>query len=260
MRRETGYTIIEIILFVAISGLLILGVLAGFRGSLQSNRYTDTTRSFESHIESQYSGVKSGSIIQDINANGKVQCDTPQESYPGSSDVCVIIGKLLRFTTGVNSSVTTHNIVANIEQSDACHTPATVSGVELLKRYCPRVLDMDQVANEASPQWAAQISKVGFLNTSGNSYQPVNYIAFMRDPASELVYVVPFHEPAASLPTPYQLRNEIDPAYANTRGTICLSHDTAPPLTSYVLFNGGEGIGSIESASDNSVLTGGLQC
>lgn len=261
MRRELGYTIVEVTLFVAVSGLLLVGVLAGFRGSIQSNRLTDTTRSFEAFIEAQYASVRSGSVVR-ATTEGKAECEG--QAFPGASNACIVLGKLLKLDDGANSKVSTYNIVADIKPSDACATPSTLVGVDALRRYCPRVLDMGEVVTETAPQWAAEIDSVQFKHKTNPTYQTgINYIAIMRDPVSELVYVVPFTDsatPGETLGLKDKINDNSD--FTNSRGTICLKHDTVPARFSHILFAGGEGVGSIESSADNAGLEGegGLRC
>ncbi len=97
-----GFTLIEVILFLAISGLMLLGVLVGVAGSINRQRYDEATGSFLDYMQSQYNlndnvrnnrpntrGCKSGAIVSNAT-------DQPR----GTSD-CTVAGRLISSTDGV---------------------------------------------------------------------------------------------------------------------------------------------------------------
>jgi type II secretory pathway pseudopilin PulG len=251
MGRQAGYTIVEVTLFLALTGLLVVAVLTGFGGAINNNRKTDTTRSFESAIETLYAGVRSGEANRPIDATGKAVCIN-EEAYPGASNECLVIGKLVRF---VNSrTVDVYNVVSNVDPDSGC----TVTGAQILNCYHPRVLEMSQIAERITPEWQAQVGQVTFRNSVNGVYATnINFIGFLRHPASELVYIVPFSDTTVPASGEYEITG-ITNGYANSKGQICLEHDDYPVPRSYVRFNGGEGVGSIDM-SDNPV-TGAPAC
>lgn len=54
---KSGFTIIEVMLVLALSGLLFVGLIAGFSGSLARQRYKDATNDIVSQLRSLYSLV-----------------------------------------------------------------------------------------------------------------------------------------------------------------------------------------------------------
>ena len=162
MGRQAGYTIVEVILFLALTGLLIMVTLNGFNRAINNNRKTDTTRSFESSIESIYSGVRTGEATRPVDGStGKAIC-IAQEAFPGASNECLVIGKLLRFQSPTQVDV--YNIVANVNPDPAC----AATGVQVMQCYAPRVLDVDRIVDHINPQWQANIAdrKSTRLNSS----------------------------------------------------------------------------------------------
>lgn len=250
MGRQAGYTIIEVTLFLAVTGLLVLGVGIGFNSTISNNQNVDATRTFESTIESVYSAVRSGETSHKVDAGGKATCQAA-EAYPGASNKCLIIGKLLYFKDG--STIDVYNVVANTAPDVIC----TDTDLEVLKCYHPTVLETAERATTITPTWQATVGDVVFRNASNGIFASVNVIAFLRHPTSELVYMAPFRDDAVPVSGPYELTG-IDNDYANSRGQACLVHAGFPARRSYVRFNGGEGVGAIDTSTEP--ITGASAC
>ncbi|MEP6710564.1 MAG: prepilin-type N-terminal cleavage/methylation domain-containing protein, partial [Candidatus Saccharibacteria bacterium] len=53
-QRHPGFTIIEVMLFLAISGALAVGILIGSNVAITSQRYRDSLNSLQSLLQQQY--------------------------------------------------------------------------------------------------------------------------------------------------------------------------------------------------------------
>ena len=78
MRR--GFTLIEVALFLAVTGLLFAGVMVGVQNSIWQQRYNDTVQNFANFLRNVYSEVSN-----------------PQSSGNGRSEELAIYGKLISF-------------------------------------------------------------------------------------------------------------------------------------------------------------------
>jgi Tfp pilus assembly protein FimT len=134
--RQAGFTIVEITLFMAITGVLFLIALAGTGNAIRSFRFTDSGRSLESFAQKQYDDIVNG-------LNGRsasVSCtsgtiDTSTSQTVGSSN-CLLIGKLIVFAAG-NSNVNIYPVIGsepagvnyaqNDEQLITAFAPKTVT-------------------------------------------------------------------------------------------------------------------------------------
>lgn len=249
---DRGFTIIETLLFVSISGLLVMMVLAGFSSSLEAKRRIDTNRSFEASIEAEYTRVRTGTVVRQVDASGKVPRCTPSgtDSFPGASDDCVVIGKLLKLKQGANSSVSSYNVVANVTPTSTC----TLKGIRaVIKCYDARVMNMSTPTATFAPEWQADIVHVSFQSKiNDNDYRSydssqVAYIAVLRDPTSELVYIAPLNRYNDLSTGRYDLTDDDSLSnFENAKGQVCLKHEGLLAPKSYLRFNGGEGIGSID--------------
>ena len=258
MGSQRGFTILEVTLFLAISGMLLLVAVTGVNGSIRTNRMADTTKSLESYIETQISEVRSGVMKQQVDASNKLSCPTQSKpiatpQFPGSSDVCIVMGRLLVFTTGAGSSVKVYNITGELTPNTTCQATAA-NNIERLRQYCPKVVETSTVSDRYVPEWSSTIlATSGFLKNGFK--QQLDRVAILRDPTSESVYVISYDDIANmpltgvySLPASY-----VVPENVNQKGVICLDGGGFPALKSYVLFGGGEGVGSIKSAADAAV-------
>ncbi len=106
LSMSNGFTIIETLLFLAITGLMVVGVLFGASRSINYQRYKDSVISLQSIIQQQYSDVtntiNSHDDTWDCNSAGLTsQPVSPTGLIRGQSN-CVILGKFVR-TTGTDS-------------------------------------------------------------------------------------------------------------------------------------------------------------
>lgn len=124
-----GFTIIETVLFLAISGLLILTIVGGAGVSINIQRYRDGVESLKSKIQDQYAYVtnveNSRSSDQLCGANAKPVYDANGEIRGQSK--CMITGKYMRIS---DTNVATYTVLA-YETSDVI--PNGASDIDILK-------------------------------------------------------------------------------------------------------------------------------
>lgn len=118
-QQQTGFTIIEVVLFLAVSGLLTAMLLAGVGSSIQRQQYRDAVQSFASFLRSEYDKV-----ISVENERAAARCPVPggrTESLRGQDD-CVIVGRYIS-TLGVEG-----NTQGNQYASYAVYARKTTAG------------------------------------------------------------------------------------------------------------------------------------
>jgi type II secretory pathway pseudopilin PulG len=118
MKRQGGYTIIEVSLFLAISAALLL-LVAGLQSMVTRQRFQDSMTSLRTTIQSEYEEVRSGinSRLGGVNIQG---CGTGT-SAPGADNECLMIGKLIRFNAD-SSNIYINYVVAaeaTVPQADS---------------------------------------------------------------------------------------------------------------------------------------------
>lgn len=136
-RFTSGFTIIEVMLFLAITGLLIAGILGGTTASLNSQRYRDGVENFRNEIRSQYETVYSLTNLNTVDAAGALGTDsidpcsimeddiTPLKSYRGTSN-CLYVGRFIKLEPNARGDVTKVTIAPVVAK---VLKPAAYSGV-----------------------------------------------------------------------------------------------------------------------------------
>lgn len=95
---RAGFTIIESMLFLAISGLMIVGVIAGAGVSINVNRYKDATTSLDAYLQGQYDktiNVQNDRANQLGCAGGTI---TENGNQARGTSTCMVIGRLVSVT------------------------------------------------------------------------------------------------------------------------------------------------------------------
>lgn len=106
-----GFTIIETMLVLAVTGVLVAGLLVGLGASISNQRYLDSVATFKSFVQEQYSKINN--VTNDRNANWA--CDASANPVEvngggvalGQSD-CVLLG---RYVGIVDDRLTTATVV-----------------------------------------------------------------------------------------------------------------------------------------------------
>ncbi|HMQ96096.1 MAG TPA: prepilin-type N-terminal cleavage/methylation domain-containing protein [Candidatus Saccharibacteria bacterium] len=98
-RRTTdkGFTIIEVMLFLAISGLMMTGVLVIVSGSIERQRYNDVVYSTIDYLKGQYNSTANthNNRSSDITCSGGKVQQVSVGTSRGTSD-CYIAGRIIR--------------------------------------------------------------------------------------------------------------------------------------------------------------------
>ncbi len=105
--QKSGFTLIEVMLFLGIAGLLLIGVLGGTHIGIERQRYNDSLRSFAEHLRTVYAEVIS-----------------PESLGQGNSDRAVL-GQVLVFQPGQDGKVSriqSATLVGN------AHVPENING------------------------------------------------------------------------------------------------------------------------------------
>lgn len=204
-----GFTVIELMLFVAISGALFAALMIGVNSNITQQRYRDSVLSYGSFLQNQYSDVlntRNERTDQWKCAGGNV-VPQPNAGDPRGTSQCVILGRAISITN--NGSGYKTSAVIGVEPAQQ----STEGDLETLAAYNPILSDsfdatsgtIDWESSLATPQ--RQPSMASFL--------------ILRSPASGLIRVF-----ASNSPLPANLSTAITAATATTPVTNCIEGQT----------------------------------
>lgn len=175
--RQRGFTIIEVTLFLGITGMLLVIAVFATGNTIRAVRFSDSGRSLTAYIQRQYDDIINGlntRVGQETCIGGVV--NTGASQTPGTSN-CLLMGKLL--VMQVNSpTVTQYNVIgtepANVDYSQ--------SDTQLITAFRPQAVVNTGVDTYAIP-WQAFISGTKRLSDNVG----VNALLLVRSPKSSRV-------------------------------------------------------------------------
>lgn len=175
-KSKKGFTIIEVSIFLAITGLLLVGVLGGTYSNIARQRYNDSVRSFAEYFRQIYAEVIS-----------------PETFGSGNSNESAIYGKVIVFgleSPDDNENKDQDNTVYSATLVGDVHVPNHSSGFidELgqvnARLFCGNPNDEDEASSTLStytPLWGAKIH-----NTDEKPFRGTMIIS--RSPTSGTVH------------------------------------------------------------------------
>jgi prepilin-type N-terminal cleavage/methylation domain-containing protein len=188
-RFKQGFTIIETMLVLAITGVLIATLLVGVGSSINAQRYKDSVSSLTSLLQDQYS--MADNVTNDHPTNENETCGagaiaTPNAAgvAPGESD-CVLMGRYLSI---VNDTISQTSVLGYQKSN----LPTTSDVADITTNYDLGISD-DSIQT-STLEWGAQIAwpKSG-LDTAPATVTPPPpnrsiAILFLRSPDSGTTY------------------------------------------------------------------------
>lgn len=193
--QQAGYTIVEVTLFLAISGLLFTIAILATGNTIRSVRFSDSGKSLGAYIQKQYDNVLNGVNPRDNQvacSGGTVSIGTQK---PGTSN-CFLMGKLIVFKQN-EYRLTTYNVLGT-EPSDVDFGK---SDEELIQDYSPQVVLTSGVDTYDIP-WQAYVSGVKRLSDGAAA----NALALLRSPRSTRILPYTYQE-SGSTPSQNLLGN-----------------------------------------------------
>ena len=153
IKKNHGFTIIEVMLFLAVTGALTIAILAGAGVQINQQRYRDSVSSLKSFLQAQYSEVTN--VINDRDNNWRCNPDGTVEQVanggqPRGTTDCVILGRLVT-VDGTGTQLVASNVVGR----EISSPNEAASDIEELENYDLSVTTLNQETDEVS--WGARI-------------------------------------------------------------------------------------------------------
>ena len=220
--RQAGYTVIEVTLFLGITGLLFLIVLIGTGSTIRTVRFSDSNRSLVAFVQRQYDDIINGLNTrpgQEACTGGTVT--TGSNQTPGTSD-CLLLGRLLVFAVD-SPTITIYNLIG----SEPANVDYTQSDQQLVQAFNPSIVTNTGVSSYDIP-WGATIS--GTKRLSDN--KGVTALALIRSPKSSRV-----------LSYTYKASSSISTQLVDINGAVVVSDAADAGKTANFCVKNADGIG-----------------
>lgn len=248
--RQAGYTIVEITLFMAITGLLFVIAVLGTGNTIRSVRFTDSGRSLEAYVQKQYDDIVSGLN----NRSDQVSCnagaiDTTTSQTVGTSN-CIFMGRLLQFKQG-SPTITTYNVVG----TEPVNVNYSQSDEQLVIAFAPQTVNNTGVTTYDVP-WGAPFTGFKRLNDS----TAANALLLIRSPSSTRIIGYTF-KIAGSAPTPAEVTAAVNTASSRAQTTdFCIKNydQQGPPAKLVITGGANQSAASIIFDASDSVDCNGL--
>jgi len=180
-RRQSGFTIIETMLFLGVTGLIMSFMLVGVSTQLNQRRYQDASTSLVTYVQNQYSLVSNVNNSRDPNescSSGRIDA-TGGSSGPGTSDDCTIVGRLLR-SSDSGKTINATQVVATVDAASLPFSPGD-SDVKILH---DARLTTSLTTEPYSTQWGTSL-----VQPAPNNAQPSSFsVLIVRMPTSGVVH------------------------------------------------------------------------
>lgn len=189
---ERGFTIIEVILFLAITGALFAALMVGVNVGITQQRYSDGVRSYVALMQDQYAAVLNPRNTSDDRSG----CAAATGTAKGASD-CVILGRLIE-------SDETEVTVSNVYGTEPGTDVSDLGDIEAIAKYNPTIVppnasdDQKKAYDLAVTQldWQATLKSAMPTQIGQGSHTA---ILILRSPASGLVKVFTAYTSGASV-------------------------------------------------------------
>ncbi len=167
-QKKSGFTLVEVALFLAVTGVLFVGIAVGVQNSIYQQRFNDSVQNYVEFLRTIYSGVSN-----------------VENNYGAGNSNKAIYGKLVQFgaTEEGKNLISVYTVIGDIEETDDENKNDSV--IERLEKLGASVVDEESkyagIVEEYSPRWSAQIQK-----PDGNVFTGSLLIA--RNPESGTIY------------------------------------------------------------------------
>jgi type II secretory pathway pseudopilin PulG len=190
---ERGFTIIETVLFLAITGALFAALMVGVSTNVTQQRYSDSVRSYKALLQDQFAAVlnthndTTSAYTCDTATKSVVSTSGPSSVPQGASD-CVILGRAIQIIDDgqkiKTSSVIGYEPAGNDPATGIPYkdTIETADDITAIKLYGPKVADFD--ATSTPFDWGSFLMS---MTTKGK--RSTASILILRSPSSGSVKV-----------------------------------------------------------------------
>ena len=258
-----GFTIVETMLVLAITGVMIAGLLVGLGSSIGAQRYKDSVSTLKSMVQDQYSQIENVANDRDASWNCGSSATPAQGgtgTAPGQTD-CVLLG---RYMTIEGTKITTATIVGY----EVARTGGESDVKEIKDNYTLGV-SQDTITN-TTLEWGAEIAWPESGSGAKNPQTPRSIaILILRSPNSGTSYTftsdtTPAIEAVSSATLTDMMVEDTNAIPGQAQRTVCIEPDgvTVPEKFALSIGQAANGSTSIETRTFATIqsLGGDSKC
>ncbi len=239
--NQKGFTIIEVILFLALSSLFLAVAFVGIRGRTANVQFTDSMRSLQSFLVSEQNKVLNG---VNSSATAPSGCGNAG-SATGESNECILIGRVVSFGKNASnlSDVSINVLYGSKPTSSAL---STEDDDTLINKSTPRT---DATTGSYSISWGTDF----ILTKSFNAGVAGNYdrIGWLRSPSSTRIIPIAYQAGVLDLDGDYYRQSAAESSMGNEVNVrLCFIRNDNSKVAS-ITFGNGLGGSSIELLFDD---------
>lgn len=227
-RPSRGFTIVEVMLFLGITGLLVLIIFTGSGMLARQTRFSDSVYSLQSFVQRQYDEVVNG-----VNLSENAPLCAGGSTVAGARN-CLLVGKLIQFgaESGDLSIVRSSSIVTRVTDINDSTVPEGGTIYQKIAALNPETVS----PTDYEINWGAR-----FSGGKAKSGATINAVAFVRNPYSSQIYTYLYNH------GPLNLHDALGSTPAQ-EGSICINNpDDLVSQAAAIRFVQGTGAVSIDT-------------
>ncbi len=142
-RSNNGFTIIEVMLVIVVSGALLVSALSTIQQNKRHVEFSQSVRDLESQLNDVINDIPTGYFLSNTNlrcrvtGNNRPQISNASGSSLGSNNDCIYVGKVLQFLpNGNNARLYIYNL-AGRRRTPSGNTATTLTDAKPVAVYTP---------------------------------------------------------------------------------------------------------------------------
>jgi type II secretory pathway pseudopilin PulG len=180
---QNGYTIIEVMIFLAITGVLFASAAVAVGGSQRQAQYSQAVRDFETQIKDVANDAKNGfypvydkGTCQVNGGTGSIDfINLSDPSTPGSNIECINIGKVLMFNLG-NEDNFGVGVIVGINPSIGQSVDLSLSALKPTIAYKDGGTEQLDLTTVKPIRFGATVTKIGLVSDPAKEYSMISFI------------------------------------------------------------------------------------
>lgn len=130
-RGQKGYTLLEVLMFIAVSSLLFVSTISAVNGRQRQVQLSQSTKEFDAKIRDIINDITTGyfptnsTVSCEVSPLGEVQIQSSSNQNLGTNSACIYVGKAIQFKADGDPAKIRIYTLAGRRYSDNILTPVT---------------------------------------------------------------------------------------------------------------------------------------